>query len=89
MDRQYSEDVYFCMSDQQVNEENQILAKSVREYICGLVYVGNKAEKYSKMIKESELKAMESQYPDTRIVASGSKNDFKFTRPQRRQITGN
>ena len=32
MDRQYSEDVYFCMSDQQVNEDNQILAKSVREY---------------------------------------------------------
>lgn len=80
--------VLFVYSDIQVNEEKEVASKVRKTFNCGLVSVGAKGERFSKMIKEDELKAMCAQYPDTKIVHKEKLSSAIFDKPTYTYIKG-
>ncbi len=73
------ETVIFVYSDMQLQEAKEINRKNNRNFSCGEVSIGSSAKRYSKIIREEDLKAMCAQYPDTVIVCQGRLRDFKYT----------
>ncbi len=74
--------VIFVYSEMQMNEENSILKKQGKRFVCGNVYSGIGAKQFTKQIQEGELAAMCAKYPDTKIVIQGTLKDIKFEEPK-------
>ncbi len=74
--------VIFVYSETQSEEENSIASKVGKKFKPGKLYFGLKSKDYTKMIREDQLTAMRSQYPDVRIVAQGIKSEFKYIDPK-------
>ena len=71
----------FVYSEMQFNELNMIANQTSRRYVCGSVYEGPIARPYTKMINIKDLKAMNAQYPDTKIVTRGKRTKVSYTKP--------
>ena len=80
--------VLFVYSAMQVNEEKEVAGRVRKTFNCGSVSVGAKRERFSKMIKEDELKAMCAQYPDTKIVHKEKISSAMFDKPTYTYIKG-
>ena len=80
--------VLFVYSDMQVKEEQKVAARVRKTFKCGLVSVGAKRERFSKIIKENELKSMCDQYPDTKIVHKEKITSALFDKPTYIYIKG-
>lgn len=81
--KEKSTEVIFVYSESQVEEENTICAKVGKQFTPGKVFFGSSSKDYSKKIKPENLKAMVTQYPDTKIVGQGDKSQFKYTPPKK------
>lgn len=77
-----NKEVIFVYSEMQMNEENTISRSSRKRFICGKVYSGIGAKLYTKQIQDSELSAMVSRYPDTKVVIKGKLKDIKYEEPK-------
>ena len=76
-----NENDVFVYSEMQFNELNMIAKQTSRRFVCGSVYEGHIARPYTKMIAYKDLKAMEAQYPDTKIVTRGKRTKVSYTKP--------
>ena len=74
-------DVVFIYSETQIAAENEVARKAGKKYVCGTVYKGAIQQKYSKLVRSTLLEAVQSQYPDAKIVARGRRDTFRFTQP--------
>lgn len=72
---------YFLYSQAHVNEQNEILGRVGKEFVCGTVILGNKKQDYSFMSTKPNLG---SRYPDCKIVAEGLINSIHYTVPTNR-----
>lgn len=72
----------FVFSEIHVKEENEIAKTKGKKFVTGKVYIGLTPKQYSKRVVATSLKAMESQYPDTVIIARGKLRDFKYEDPK-------
>lgn len=75
-------EILFVYSELQINEENSIAKPKGKKFITGKVYIGLTPKQYTKRILPSALKAMEAQYPDTKIIARGKQKNFKYEDPK-------
>lgn len=71
-------DVIFVYSELQIRERNEILNKRGQRFVCGKLYTGAGNKPFSRIIKEKDLDAMKSQYPDMKIVGQGNKSNFRY-----------
>ena len=69
---------YFLYSDEQIKEKNQILARSDKEFVPGVVTMNGRKVKYTQLSDTASM----PRYVDTKIVASGELNNFTYTKPQ-------
>lgn len=69
---------YFLYSQSHVNEQNEILSKIGKEFVCGTVITGNKKQTFSFMGVNPDMGA---RYPDCKVVAEGSIADLRYTMP--------
>jgi len=76
-----NEDDVFVYSEMQFNENNQVANAHSKRFVCGMVFEGYKSRPYTKMIRTKDIEAMNAQYPDTKIVAKGSKAKVTYTKP--------
>lgn len=60
---------------------NMIAHQTSRRFVCGSVYEGPIAKPYTKMIDIKDLKAMNAQYPDTKIVTRGKRTKVSYIKP--------
>ena len=72
----------FVFSELQINEENSIAKNKGQKFVTGKVYIGLNPKQYTKRVPADHLKAMEAQYPDTKIVARGKLREFKYEDPK-------
>lgn len=70
--------MYFLYSREQVDEKNEILAKSNKEFVPGYVIVGGIRKEFSTLSSKPEI----PRYIDTRIVAEGEVKDFTYEKPK-------
>ena len=75
-------EVVFAYSELQINEENSIAKLKGKKFVTGKVYIGLTPKQYTKRIVATALKAMEAQYPDTKVIARGKQKDFKYEDPK-------
>jgi hypothetical protein len=75
-------EVIFAYSELQIKEENAICSSKGKKFITGKVYIGLTPKQYTKRILPGALKAMEAQYPDTKIIARGKQKNFKYEDPK-------
>lgn len=76
-----NENDVFVYSEMQFNELNTIANQNSKRFVCGSVYEGHIARPFTKMIDAKDLKAMNDQYPDTKIVTRGKRTKVQYTRP--------
>lgn len=76
-----NENDIFVYSDAQLQEDNNIAKSKCKRFVCGQVYIGAVSKPFTKIIKESDLPAMQNKYPDMRIITSGKKASIKYTKP--------
>lgn len=76
-----NENDIFVYSDSQLQEDNTIAKSKGRRFVCGQVYIGAISKPFTKIIKESDLAAMQSKFPDMKIVTSGKKTTIRYTKP--------
>ena len=76
-----NEEDVFVYSEMQFNELNTIAKQSSRRFVCGSVYEGHIARPFTKMINIKDLKAMNAQYPDTKIVTRGKRTKVSYSKP--------
>lgn len=69
---------YFLYSDEMVKEKNAILAKQNKFFQPGTVVVNGESKQYSYLSKSESI----PRFVDTKIVASGRKEDFKYVEPK-------
>lgn len=79
MPRNNSYQVYFVYSESQISEDTAVAESMGKTFVIGQVFAGSIPKRYSKMIKQDDLDAMVSKYPDTRIIAKGSSSELKHT----------
>lgn len=77
-------DKYFLYSEEQVNEKNNILAKTSKKFSPGIVVVNNKREQFSMLSTQSDI----PRFADTRIVAMGDPSNFVYKMPEITSIRG-
>ena len=76
-----NENDIFVYSDSQLQEDNTIAKSKGRRFVCGQVYIGAISKPFTKIIKESDLSAMQNKFPDMKIVTSGKKATIRYTKP--------
>ena len=69
--------VYFLYSDEMMKERNQILSKQNKMFQAGTVVVNGVAKQYTYMNTKDSI----PRFIDAKVVASGRKEDFKYTEP--------
>ncbi len=68
---------YFLYSEIQINEKNEILAKSAKEFVPGIVTIGGRRVKFSQMSDTPKM----PRYIDTKIVAQGELEEMTVVKP--------
>ena len=69
--------MYFLYSDEQIKEKNQVLARSDKQFVPGVVALNGQKLKYSQLSSSPKM----DRYVDAKVVASGELNDFTYTKP--------
>ena len=69
---------YFLYSEEMVKEKNAILARQNKFFQPGSVVVNGESKQYTYLSKNESI----PRFIDTKIVASGRKEDFKYTEPK-------
>ena len=70
--------VYFCYSDEQIKEKNEVLKGSGHYFEAGVVVVNGKRQKFSQVTTNKE--AMK-RYVDYYVVCEGIMGDMTYTLP--------
>ena len=70
--------VYFCYSDEQIHEKEEVLAKSGKKFEPGVVVVNGKRVKFSQLTTNRNIM---SRYIDSYVICEGLLNDFTYTLP--------
>jgi hypothetical protein len=68
---------YFLYSELQINEKNNILSRSGKEFVPGIVTVNGRRVKFTQL---SDSPAM-PRYIDTKIVAQGELEEMTVVNP--------
>lgn len=69
--------VYFLYSEEQFKEKNNILAKAGKSFAPGTVVVNGTRKKYTQISNKPSL----DRFIDTRVIATGYKDQFTYTEP--------
>ena len=72
---------YFLYSEDQMNEKNQILERSGKEYVPGVVIVNGLRKKFTQLSSSPTL----DRFIDTKVVAEGELNQFTYTKPSNKK----
>lgn len=68
---------YFLYSEIQINEKNEALSKSGKEFVPGIVTVGGKRAKFTQLSDTPNM----DRYIDTKIVAKGELGEMTYVMP--------
>ena len=68
---------YFLYSEIQINEKNNILSKSAKEFVPGIVTVNGKRMKFSQLSDSPSM----PRYIDAKVVAQGDEEEITFIKP--------
>ncbi len=68
---------YFLYSEIQINEKNNILSKSAKEFVPGNVTVNGRRVKFTQISDSPNM----PRYIDTKIVAQGEESEMTYVNP--------
>lgn len=68
---------YFLYSELQINEKNNILSRSAKEFVPGIVTVNGKRVKFTQLSDSPTM----PRYIDTKIVAQGELEEMTVIEP--------
>ena len=68
---------YFLYSELQINEKNNILSRSAKEFVPGVVTVNGKRVKFTQLSSTPDM----PRYIDSKIVAQGETDEMTFVDP--------
>ena len=68
---------YFLYSELQINEKNNILSRSAKEFVPGIVTVNGKRMKYTQLSNTPNM----PRYIDAKIIAQGEIEEMTYIEP--------